>query len=274
MKVDFGNQTPVAAAASSAGAVEELFAIVARLRGPGGCPWDREQTHETLRRDLIEEAYEVVDAIVRVDEANLREELGDLLLQVAMHSQIASEEGRFTFDDVARTVAEKLVRRHPHVFGEKKLDGVGAVLTQWDAIKRQEKGTGAASLLEDAPGLPAAMRAQKVQVRASRAGFDWSDLHGVLDKVREEVAEVAAEMGNPERLGEEMGDLLFSVVNLSRKAGVDAELALRESTGKFIRRFHAMEATARATGRDFAFLTMAERDILWEQVKSDERAAG
>lgn len=273
MKVDFGG-TRSGSVPGVEEPVNELRKIVAQLRAPGGCPWDREQTHSALRRDLIEEAYEVVNAIDREDDANLREELGDLLLQVVMHSQIAAEDGRFVFDDVARGISEKLIRRHPHVFGEKRLDGVEEVLTQWDEIKRREKGAAAARLLEDAPALPAAMRAQKVQVRAARTGFDWADIGSVLSKVREELIEVEAELDNPNRLQEEIGDLLFSVVNLSRKAGVDAELALQDSTSKFIRRFHRMEDTAKVRKEDFSSLDAGEMNALWEQVKSDERAPG
>ena len=192
----------------------ELRGIVARLRAPGGCPWDREQTHASLRSGLVEEAYEVIEAIDRANDADLCEELGDLLLQVVLHTQIASEENRFDFDETARIVSEKLVRRHPHVFGDTKLVHTGAVLQQWDRIKREERG-GISTALQDAPGLPALMRAEKMQTRAARVGFDWENLDGVFSKIREELAEAEAAR-DKESLADEIGDLLFSVVNLAR----------------------------------------------------------
>jgi nucleoside triphosphate diphosphatase len=248
--------------------IQELRALAARLRAPGGCPWDREQTHESLRRDLIEEAYEVVDAIDRKDDAHLREELGDFLLQVVMHCEIASERGSFDLDEVAREVAEKLVRRHPHVFGEKKLGDSEAVLKQWDDIKRQEKG--AASVLDNiAHALPALMRAEKVQKRAGRVGFDWPDARGVVEKIHEELGELEAaqQSGRQELVVDEIGDLLFSAVNLARKAKVDPELALNQATNKFIDRFKKLEAVLAQRGQKFEQLTLAEMDAIWDEVK-------
>ncbi len=245
-------------------ALLELREIVARLRAPDGCPWDREQTHASLRADLVEEAYEVVEAIDRAEDAELCEELGDLLLQVVMHSQISSETGRFGFDEVARVVAEKLVRRHPHVFGGTKLADSDAVLRQWDTIKRGEKA--GQSTVRDAPGLPALMRAQKMQTRAARVGFDWENIEGVFSKIREELAEVE-EAGQGE-LEEEIGDLLFSVVNLARKAGIDSEVALQRATGKFLSRFHAMEKVVEQRGETMGRVKMEELDAIWEQVKA------
>src|SRR5580658_5091316 len=203
--------------------VARLRDIVARLRAPGGCPWDREQTHASLRASAIEEVYEMVEAIDAGDDPHFKEELGDLLLQVMMHAQIAEEEGRFDLEGIAAEVAEKLVRRHPHVFGENKLADSDAVLKQWDEIKkaeRQSKGAApnASALDGVSAALPALMRAEKVQKRAARVGFDWEDLGGVIEKIREEVAEVEAESGNRARLEDELGDLLFTVVNLTRKA--------------------------------------------------------
>ncbi len=248
--------------------IQKLRDVVAQLRAPDGCPWDREQTHATLRNDLIEEAWEVVDAIGRDDHPHLREELGDLLLQVVMHSQIASEAGHFTLDEVAEEIAGKLVRRHPHVFGEKKLGDSGAVLKQWDEIKRQEKG--AASVLDHISlALPALMRAEKVQKRAARVGFDWPDIHGVVEKIHEELGELEAarQEGDHTKVVDEMGDVLFSVVNLARKLKTQPELALQQATNKFIDRFKKLEAVLAQRGQKFEQLTLAEMDAVWNEVK-------
>lgn len=257
--------------------IRHLREIVARLRAPDGCPWDREQTHASLRGGLVEEAHEVVEAIGRNDDAHLCEELGDLLLQVVMHSQIASEEKRFDFDQVARGIAEKLIRRHPHVFGGQKLDDTGAVLKQWDRIKREEKGEPHASILDGiSPALPALMRAEKVQKKAARVGFDWDDLHGVLEKIREEISEIeqAAAEETPAALEEEIGDLLFSVVNLARKAGTDAEIGLHQATGKFIRRFQTLESLLNGRGQAFGQMDLAQLDAVWNEVKAAEAENG
>lgn len=257
--------------------IDRLREIVARLRAPGGCPWDREQTHATLRSGLIEEAYETVEAIDNQDDAHFREELGDLLLQVVMHSQIAAEERRFDLDQVADAVADKLVRRHPHVFGEASAADTDAVLRQWDDIKRDEraaKGTAVASALDGVSGaLPALMRAEKIQKRAARVGFDWDDLHSVVEKIREETLEVegALQSGDRTHLEEELGDLLFSVVNLTRKARFDAELTLAAATNKFIRRFQAVEAEVARRGQRFEKLTLAELDAVWNELKTSAK---
>jgi MazG family protein len=252
--------------------IEQLRDVVAKLRGPGGCPWDREQTHATLRGGLLEEAYEVVAAIDAGDDANLREELGDLLLQVIFHSQLAAEEGRFGFDDVAREIAEKLVRRHPHVFGAESAETSAAVLVKWDEIKRAEKGGAAAagSLLDGLPmGLPALLHAHKVQKKAAKIGFDWPDAPPILAKVREEIAELeeAIARGSAAEVEGELGDLLFSVVNLARHLHVEAEVALSGSTEKFSSRFRAMETLARERGLDLAKMTLEQMDVLWDEVK-------
>lgn len=252
--------------------LEQLRDVVAKLRGPGGCPWDREQTHATLRGGLLEEAYEVVAAIDAGDDANLREELGDLLLQVMFHSQLATEEGRFGFDEVAREIAEKLVRRHPHVFGAESAETSAAVLVKWDEIKRAEKGgaAAAASLLDGLPvGLPALLHAHKVQKKAAKVGFDWPDTPPILAKVREEIAELeeAIAGGRAAEVEGELGDLLFSVVNLARHLHVEAEVALSGSTEKFSARFRAMEGLARERGLELAKMTLEEMDVLWEEVK-------
>jgi MazG family protein len=255
-------------------AISELREIVARLRAPGGCPWDREQTHASLRSGLIEEAYEVVEAIDRRDDPHFREELGDLLLQVVMHSQIAAEELRFDLDQVAREIAEKLIRRHPHVFGADPLADSDAVLKRWDEIKRSERQTkgGDRSILEGvSKALPALMRAEKVQKRAAQVGFDWENLHQVVEKIREETAEVEEAMrsGHAAHLEEEIGDLLFSVVNLSRKAKLDAELTLTSATNKFVQRFQALEAELARRGIKFENTALPELDAIWDELKRD-----
>jgi MazG family protein len=255
--------------------VGRLREIVARLRAPGGCPWDREQTHASLRAGAIEEVYEMVEAIDAGDDPHFKEELGDLLLQVIMHAQIAEEEGRFDLEAIAEEVAEKLVRRHPHVFGETKLGDSEAVLKQWDEIKRaerQSKGAPAnASALDGvSAALPALMRAGKVQKRAARVGFDWERAEAVVEKIREEVAEVEAELasGDRARLEDELGDLLFTVVNLARKANCEPELLLNQATNKFVRRFHALEAEAGRLGKGLPEMSMPEMDALWERVRN------
>jgi len=247
-----------------------LCEIVAQLRAPGGCPWDREQTHSSLVPALLEEAYEVVDAIRRSDDANLREELGDLLLQVVMHAEIASEEDRFTIENVSRDVADKLVRRHPHVFGESEARDSDAVLKQWDAIKRTEKkskGDGYLSGLTRA--LPALMFAQKAQTRAARVGFDWNEVQDVVAKVDEELAEAKEAMasGDAEAIADEMGDLLFAVVNLVRKYDLDAETVLAAATEKFITRFHEVERELEKRGQKLGVADLPTMDAIWNQVK-------
>ena len=250
--------------------IQQLRAIIAALRAPNGCPWDREQTHVSLRAGLIEEAYEVVEAINTGDDANLCEELGDLLLQPIFHAQIATEEGRFNFDDVTRTIVEKLIRRHPHVFGEDQCADSAEVLRKWDDIKRAEKGDRVVSALGGiSSGLPALMRAEKVQKKAARVGFDWSEVPPVLAKIREELAEVEAELpgGSTAKIEEEVGDLLFSVVNLARKLKVDGETALQRATDKFSARFREVETLARNRQLALDQLTLAELDELWDEVK-------
>ena len=254
--------------------VEWLRRIVARLRAPGGCPWDREQTHASLRAALVEETYEVLAAIDARDDANLCEELGELLLHVVMHAQMAGEAGTFDFDDVARGIAEKMIRRHPHVFGDDRAADSAAVLRKWDEIKRQEKGAAAGeSLMAHLPAaLPALMRAQKAQVRAGKVGFDWPDVAQVLAKVREEIDEVAEAMAATtpdaaDRVADEIGDLLYSAVNLARWHRLDAETVLNRATDKFVRRFQRMEDELRTRGRRWDEASFEELDALWEQVK-------
>ncbi|MEO7167928.1 MAG: nucleoside triphosphate pyrophosphohydrolase [Spartobacteria bacterium] len=257
----------------STGATEfaRLCEIVARLRAPGGCPWDREQTHESLVPGLLEEAYEVAEAIRTKDDANLREELGDLLLQVVMHAEIAGEAGRFQIEDVSREVAEKLIRRHPHVFGESNARDTGAVLKQWDEIKRAEQGAGDQAYFSSLTrALPALMLAQKVQTKAARVNFDWSELKEVVAKVDEELSEAKEALAaqGADAIADELGDLLFAVVNLIRKKKLDAETVLAAATEKFIKRFHAMEQELKAAGKELGSLDLAEMDEVWNRVKS------
>src|SRR5580698_6542859 len=243
--------------------LDRLRDIVAQLRSPEGCPWDREQTHQSLKPHLIEECYELIDAIDAGDDKELKEELGDLFLQVVLHSQMASEEKRFDLDDVAAVIADKLVNRHPHVFGETRLPDSAAVLRQWEVIKRAEKQE-RRSVLDGVPkGLPALARAQKVQVKAAQIGFDWHEAEGALAKVREELHEIESAPEN--RLQEEAGDLLFAVVNFARKKELEAEQLLNQATVKFGARFHRMERLAEDRGLEFGSLTLSQMDLLWEE---------
>jgi tetrapyrrole methylase family protein/MazG family protein len=253
--------------------IEQLRAVVAGLRAPDGCPWDKEQTHATLRAGLLEEAYEVVAAIDAGDDANLCEELGDLLLQVVFHAQIAAEQNRFDFESVARSISEKLVRRHPHVFGEESAADSDAVLVRWEEIKRAEKGGAPAESILDGVcgGLPALQHAAKVQKKAAGVGFDWNAPEPVLEKVREELTEVQEEMsGGGDRLEEEIGDLLFAAVNLSRKLKVDPEVALSRATRKFISRFQSVEALAKERNLKLEGQPLEALDLLWDEVKQRE----
>jgi len=255
--------------------VNQLREIVKRLRAPDGCPWDREQTHESLRAALIEECYEAVDAINRADDTNLREELGDLLLLVIMHAEMGSERGAFHFDEVASAVCEKLIRRHPHVFGDAETGDTDNVLRQWERIKREERGD-QASVLDGIPAaLPALMRAQNTQKKMARVGFDWNEAGPVFDKIEEEIDELRHELatGNHRRAEEEMGDLLFSMVNLARKLKIDAESALAQATGKVASRFRRVEELARQEGRHIDEMSLEELDRLWDQTKEEERTA-
>lgn len=250
--------------------VTRLREIVARLRAPDGCPWDIEQTHESLRAALVEECYEVVEAIEKADDANLREELGDLLLHVVMHAHMAGERNVFTFEEIVEGICEKLIRRHPHVFGEGAAADTGEVLRQWEQIKRAEKGANA-SIMDGLPAaLPALLRAQNAQKKAARVGFDWDAVGPVFDKINEEVAELreAVEKGETRPIEEELGDLLFSVVNLSRKLHVDSETSLVAATKKFVRRFQAVEAEITAQGRKIEDASPDEMNALWDRHKA------
>jgi MazG family protein len=254
--------------------------IVTKLRAPGGCPWDREQTHETLLPALIEEAYEVAGAVRTNDTANFREELGDLLLLVVMHAEIAQESGRFDINGVLKDVTEKLIRRHPHVFGDSNARDSNAVLKQWESIKRTEK-TGkpgrsahdaAGHYLDDLPvALPALMRAQKAQSKVARVNFDWIELRDVIAKVEEEIQELRQAVLELDRKSteDEVGDLLFSVVNLARKCKLDAESALQGATDKFVMRFNRLEDELNARGKKLGDVDLAEMDAIWNQIKTE-----
>lgn len=256
--------------------IEELIQVMARLRDPQqGCPWDREQTFATIAPYTLEEAYEVADAIARDDMAELRDELGDLLFQVVFHAQMAREAGQFDFNDVVRAIVDKMVRRHPHVFADVQVADAAEQTARWEAQKAAERAARAQqeshSVLDGvAVALPALVRAEKMQKRAARAGFDWPDIQGPLAKVREEIDEVAAELqagAAQDKVAAEIGDLLFAVVNLARHAKVDAEAALREATLKFERRFRAVEA---GLGKPLHEATLEEMDAQWEAVKRGE----
>ena len=251
--------------------IDDLLCIMRLLRAPDGCPWDRVQTHESIRRNMIEETYEVVDAIDRRDTALLREELGDVLMQVIFHSIMEEEQGGFTFDDVCDEVCKKLIIRHPHVFGSVSAETPEEVLRNWDAIKMQTKSQEKiADSVDDVPrSLPALMRAQKVQKRSAKSGMDFSGTAQAASKVPEELGELmsAVESGDRDRMTDELGDLLFSVVNIARFIGVDAEEALTRSTDKFSARFRALEELAARRGVDLKTAQPSVIDSLWEEIK-------
>jgi ATP diphosphatase len=258
--------------------IEELLEIMSRLRAPEkGCPWDRQQTYATLIPYTLEEAYEVADAIGRRDFDELRDELGDLLFQIVFYAQIAKEEKRFGFDDVVDAIAEKLVRRHPHVFSEVDIESAEQQTLAWEEHKEGERARKASAENREPSeldgvslALPALVRADKLQKRAARVGFDWEDIEQVLDKVGEELNELIDEIERGDelaRLEEEIGDVLFSCVNLARHAGVDAEAALRHANQKFESRFRAMESALVGEGKRLDELTLEEMDAVWEQIK-------
>lgn len=260
--------------------VSRLLDIMARLRDPQrGCPWDLRQTYASIVPYTLEEAYEVADAIQRGDMAELRDELGDLLFQIVFYSQIAREQGHFDFDDVARGIGDKMLRRHPHVFGDAEYRDEEQLRLAWEQKKAEERaarGSGAAGSQMDgvARALPALIRAEKLQRRAARVGFDWPDARGAFDKVREEAGEIEAELedADPDRLQDELGDLLFAMVNLVRLLGQDAEQTLSRANEKFERRFRSMERALVDAGRgELRSLTLAELDAAWERVKRAER---
>lgn len=248
-----------------------LLDIMHTLRAPGGCPWDIEQTHESLIPCLLEEAYEVAEALRENDSDAMTDELGDLLLQVVFHAEIANETGRFDFEDVAKAISDKLVRRHPHVFGTSDVTDSEGVLRQWEEIKQQEKGGDKSNyhITRANDGLTSLMAAKKLQKKAAEVGFDWPDLDPVVDKIHEELAEVeeALAEGDLHHLGEEIGDLLFSVVNLARKNHFDPEALLAATNSKFVKRFQKVEDLISADGKTLTESSLAEMDAKWEQAK-------
>lgn len=254
---------------------EDFVNIMAILRAPGGCPWDIEQTHESIRRDLIEETYEVVEAINKKNPEMLREELGDLLMQVVFHADIAKADGQFDFDDVCDEISKKMIIRHPHVFGDVVADTSDEVLTNWDAIKMQTKHQqSVAEVIDQIPReFPALMRAQKVQKKAAKVGFDWDDVSGAIDKVHEETDEVVEALGNgnKEEILDEIGDLFFAAVNVARFAGVDAEEALTHATDKFASRFAGVERLANERGIDMKTAGIEVLDSLWDEIKAEQK---
>ena len=257
--------------------LQKAVAIMARLRGPGGCPWDREQTFDTIKRHTLEETYEVFDAIERRAWPDLNDELGDLLLQVLFYAQMAGEAGYFDLRDVAENLNAKLIRRHPHVFGDVEAADSGAVLRNWEQIKLEEKKAkpASASMLDDVPrSMPATLEASKLGSKAAKIGFDWPDASGLFEKLDEEIAELRNEVrqGTAESIEDEFGDLLFTAMNLARHLKIDAESALRRSNAKFRRRFAAMEVAARPSGLESK--APVELEELWAQAKAVEGKQG
>ncbi|MBL8063849.1 MAG: nucleoside triphosphate pyrophosphohydrolase [Anaerolineales bacterium] len=248
---------------------ESFAEIVAHLRAPDGCPWDKEQTHQTLRKHLLEESYETLSALDADDVDGMREEFGDLLLQIVLNSQIAYETKEFSMTDVVKHIYDKIVRRHPHVFGDLKLDSVDGVLQNWEKLKEKERGGKKEDkgILDGVPAaLPALSQSQEYQERAARVGFDWPEIEGVLDKIREEIEEIKTAQ-NPEQVKGELGDLFFVLVNLARWRDVDAESALREANLKFKRRFAHVEKSAKGLGRNLSDMTLEEMDSYWNEAK-------
>lgn len=270
---DFAEGTSLYVPALGEGTSFESFVeIVAHLRAPNGCPWDREQTHETLRKHLLEESYEAISAIDSGDFTDMREEFGDLLLQVVLQSQIANEEEQFNINQVIHGIHSKIVRRHPHVFGDVQVEGVSGVLANWEKLKEKERGEKKEEkgLLDGVPlALPALSQAQEYQDRAGRVGFDWADIEGVLDKVKEEIQEIKDAETDFE-LASEIGDLLFALVNVARWKHVDAESALRGTNLKFKKRFAYIEQGAKRQERNLSDLSLEEMDALWNEAKKRE----
>ena len=258
---------------------DRLVRTIWRLRQEDGCPWDKVQTHRSIAQNMIEETYEAVDAIMADDVPHLREELGDMLEQVLLNTQIAADDGEFTIDDVCRELNEKLVRRHPHVFGDRVAESAELALERWDEVKKLEREARGETgeepgLLDSVPiSLPALMQCQKISKRAAKAGFEWETVADIWDKVAEERAEFEREERGSEAAAEEFGDILFALVNVARREGIDAEEALAASNRKFRRRWSAMERAARAEGRDLEAYSTEELNVLWEQVKDGEHAS-
>ncbi len=252
---------------------DEFVDVIAALRAPDGCPWDREQTHRSIAKNMVEEAYEAVHAIETGDVAELREELGDVLLQVVLHAQIAADDHEFTIDDIVAGITAKIVRRHPHVFGDSEAAGSATeVLAKWDQIKAVERAEKSQGLLDTVPhALPALMLAQTISRKAVSAGFEWETLDGVWEKIHEELDELAAEEPGSPEAASEIGDVLFTIVNLARKQGIDAETALRGTCDKFRARWSAMEESAAREGRDVSDMSLEEQEALWQEAKRTEK---
>ena len=243
-----------------------LVDIIARLRAPDGCPWDRKQTHASLRENLLEECYEVLEALDEGDAGKLRDELGDLLMQIVLHTQIATEAGEFELGDVIEGINAKLIHRHPHVFGSKKVKDAEEVAHNWEVLKKEEREEGV-SMLESVPkSMPALGYAHEIQRRAAWVGFDWEDVDGVIDKLAEEVGEFK-QAETEERKAGEFGDLLFTLANIARRLGIDLEVALRQANKRFYKRFTYMEEVCRQRGVNFGDLSFDEQNALWEEAK-------
>jgi len=243
-----------------------LVDIIARLRAPDGCPWDKQQTHASLRKNLLEECYEVLEALDEGNSDKLCDELGDLLMQVVLHTQIAAEAGEFELGDVVSSINTKLIHRHPHIFGSKKVKNAEEVALNWEILKQEERG-GDTSMLASAPKqMPALGYSQEIQRRVARVGFDWEDIDGVIEKLAEEISELRR-ADSQERKAQEFGDLLFTLANIARRLGIDLEAALREANQRFYRRFTYMEEACRQRGVNFGELSFDEQNALWEEAK-------
>lgn len=267
-----GNESPTQNPKRMGELFEQLVQVMAALRGPRGCPWDKAQTHESIKRNTIEEAYEVASAIEENNPEKLREELGDLLLQVVFHAQMASEANRFDIADVLKGLVQKLIERHPHVFGERKVETPEQALAQWESIKANEREQSSMSLMDGLTwSLPSLMLAHHAQKRAAQVGFDWNDPLPALDKLKEEISEVERvlvnDRSNKKRLEEEIGDLLFAAVNVARLSGVDGEMTLRNAVRKFVARFKAIEEAAKQQGKSLSKMELEEMDAIWDEVK-------
>ncbi len=249
---------------------DTLVSIVARLRAPDGCPWDREQTHASLKGNLLEECYEALEALDEGDRDKLCSELGDLLMQVVLHAQIAAEADEFELGDVIQSINAKLVYRHPHVFGSVKVVGSGEVLANWEALKRDERDSRASMLVNVPRQMPALSYSQEIQDRVARVGFDWAEVDGIINKLSEEIGELKR-ADSPEQKASEFGDLLFTLANFARRLGIDLEAALRQANRRFYRRFSAMEELCRQRGLDFSRLSFDEQNALWEEVKKSAK---
>jgi len=245
-----------------------LVDIIARLRAPDGCPWDKKQTHASLRKNLLEECYEVLEALDEGNSDRLCDELGDLLMQIVLHIQIAAEAGEFGLGDVVNSINNKLIHRHPHIFGSRKVKDADEVALNWEVLKQEERGADTSMLASVPKQMPALGYSQEIQHRVAQVGFDWEEIDGVIEKLAEEVSEFKQADGQ-ERRAEEFGDLLFTLANIARRLGIDSEAALREANQRFYRRFTYMEKVCRQRGRELGELSFGEQNTLWEEAKSE-----